>query len=364
MAIEPDVDAALDPAEVGRFSYLVFSKLEGAVTSAMIHLGDRLGLYRALAAASGSLSTAELAAATALDERWVREWAYNQGAAGVVQVDDEERLSIDAVAAAVLATPVHPAFGMGSFHHLPQTMATLDRLPEAFRSGVGLAYDEHGPACAEGIARGFEPWMLANVVPAVLPALDGVVDRLEAGAHVIDVGCGAGGVALHLASAFPASTVTGYDISQHALDLARERQVTAAVANATFLDPRESPLPADGSADLVLTFDCIHDMTDPAGVIAAIRRALTDDGTWLLVDIKARETYAENVAENPMAPLMYGISVLSCMSSALSEPGGAGLGTLGLSALKAEELARAAGFTRFRRLDIDHPINAFYEIRP
>ncbi len=364
--MEPERAAAsdLDPTEVGLFSYLVFSKLEGAVTSAMIHLGDRLGLYRALAEADAPVSTADLAAKVGLDERWVREWAYNQGAAKVIALDEDERLSISPVAAAVLATPEHPAFGMGSFHHLPQTMGTIDRLPEAFRSGLGLAYDEHGPECAEGIARGFEPWMLANLVPVVLPSLDGVVERLEAGAHVIDVGCGAGGVALHLATAFPTSTVTGYDISQHALGLARERQAEAGVSNASFLDPRRSPLPVDGSAGLVLTFDCIHDMTDPAGVMAAIRGAVAEDGTWLLVDIKAQDTYAQNVAKNPMAPLMYGISVLSCMSSALSEPGGAGLGTLGLSAAKAEELARAAGFTRFRRVEIDHPVNAFYEIRP
>ena len=123
-------------------------------------------------------------------------------------------------------------------------------------------------------------------------------------------------------------------------------------------------MPTDGSADFVVTFDCLHDMTDPAGIVRAIRAAMADDGTWLLVDIKARETFAENVERNPMASLMYGISVLSCMSSALSEPGGAGLGTLGLSAAKAEQLARDAGFTRFRQLDLDHPINALYEIRP
>jgi 2-polyprenyl-3-methyl-5-hydroxy-6-metoxy-1,4-benzoquinol methylase len=330
----------------------------------MVHLGDRLGLYRALADAAAPVTTDELAAACGLDERWVREWAYNQGAAGLVEVDADERLSLTPEAVAVLATPDHPSFGVGSFHHLPQSMATLDRLPEAFRTGIGLAYDEHGPECATGVARGFEPWMRTFLVPTVLPALDGVVARLEAGARVADVGCGAGGAVLLLATAFPRAEVTGYDISQHALDQARERQAAAGLTNADFRDPREDPLPSDGSFDLVTTFDCLHDMTDPAGVVAAIRASLADDGTWLLVDIKARDSYAENVARNPMASLMYGISVLSCMSSALSEPGGAGLGTLGLSASKAEELARAAGFTRFRQLDVDHPINAFCEIRP
>ena len=356
--------AAADPDKVGLFSYLVFSKLEGAVTSAMVHLGDRLGLYRVLADAGTPLTTTELAGRLGLDERWVREWAYNQGAARIVELDEDERLSLLPEAVAVLADPDHPAFGMGSFHHLPQTMAALELLPESFRTGLGLDYDHHGPDCAEGVARGFEPWMRANLVSSVLPALDGVEAKLRDGATVLDVGCGAGGVVLVLAEAFPQSRVVGYDISQHALDLAKDRRTAAGLTNVEFLDPRDSPIPADGSADVVVTFDCLHDMTDPAGVVTAIRAALAEDGTWLLVDIKAHDTFAENARRNPMASLMYGISVMSCMSSALSEPGGAGLGTLGLSARRAEEMARAAGFTRFRQLDIDHPINALYEIRP
>ena len=349
---------------VGLFAYLVFSKLEGAVTAAMIHLGDRLGLYRTLAGADHPLTTAELAERTGLEERWVREWAYNQGAAQVVSLDEQERVSLSPEGAAVLGDPDHEAFAGGPFHHLPETMAALESLPRSFRTGLGLDYDAHGPGCAEGVARGFEPWMRAHLLPDVIPALDGVEARLHDGASVIDVGCGAGGVSLALAAAFPVSQVRGYDISQFALDRARQRKAEARATNVEFLDPQRSPIPADGSTDLVTTFDCLHDMTDPEGMARVIRAALRDDGTWLLVDIKAQDTYAENVAKNPMASLMYGISVLSCMSSALSEPGGAGLGTLGLSESKAAAIARQAGFTRFRRVEIDHPINAFYEIRP
>ncbi|MFL6204719.1 MAG: class I SAM-dependent methyltransferase [Acidimicrobiales bacterium] len=356
--------AELDPGEVGLFAYQVFTNLQGAVTAAMIHLGDRLGLYTALAEAEQPLTTAALAEVTGLHERWVREWAYNQGAANVIVVDADERLSLTPVAAAVLADPDHPAYAMGPFSHLPSDLALVDRLPDAFRSGVGLDYDEHGPECAAGIARGFEPWMRTYLLPEVVPQLEGVEARLRDGATLVDVGCGAGGMALLFAQAFPAARVVGYDISHHALALARQRRAAAGVTNVTFLDPRDEPLPTDGSVDVVTTFDCIHDMTDPAAVIGAIRAALVDDGTWLLVDIKAQDTYAENVERNPMASMMYGISVLSCMSSALSEPGGAGLGTLGLSASKAEAMARDAGFTRFRQLEVDHPINAFYEIRP
>ena len=354
----------LDPEKLGLFSFLVFSKLEGAVTSGMIHLGDRLGLYQALAEADGPLTTAELADLLRLDERWVREWAYNQGAAQIVAIDDEERLSLAPESAAVLARPDHPAFGMGLFHRLPQTMAALGAMPDSFRTGVGFDYDSHGPEGAVGIERSFEPWNRANLLPTVLPALTGMEAKLRAGALVLDIGCGAGGAALLLASTFPESRVRGFDISHFALDRARTRQAEAGTINVEFLDPRESPVPTDESADLVTTFDCLHDMTDPARMVATIRAALAEDGTWLLVDIKAHDTYADNARKNPMASLMYGISVLSCMSSGLSEPGGAGLGTLGLPAAKAEQLARDAGFTRFRRLEIDHPVNAFYEIRP
>jgi len=358
---------ALDTDALKMFQFLVFTKLEGAVTSGMIHLGDRLGLYRALADADGPLTTDELATAAHLDERWVREWAYNQAAAKIVvatSTDGIERFAVTPEAAAVLASPDHEAFGMGMFHRLPQTMQALEDLPESFRTGLGRDYDSHGPQGAVGIERSFEPWNRAHLLPDVVPAMEGMEDKLRAGARVADVGCGAGGAVLLLAGAFPASSFTGYDISQYALARAGERLEEQGLANASFHDPRSDPLPTDRSLDLVTTFDCIHDMTDPQSVMHAIRAAVRDDGTWLLVDIKARDTFEENTAKNPMAPLMYGISVFSCMSSALSTPGGAGLGTLGLSPARAEAMAREAGFTRFRKLSVDHAVNAFYEVRP
>jgi SAM-dependent methyltransferase len=167
-----------------------------------------------------------------------------------------------------------------------------------------------------------------------------------------------------MAEAFPTSEFHGYDISRLALERAGRRRGECGLTNAHFHDARDEPLPADGSVDLVTTFDCIHDMTHPQQVMEAIRAALRDDGVWLLVDMKARDSFAENAAKNPMAALMYGVSVLSCLSSSLSEPGGAGLGTLGLPESRARAMAEEAGFTRFRRLDVEHPINAFYEVRP
>jgi 2-polyprenyl-3-methyl-5-hydroxy-6-metoxy-1,4-benzoquinol methylase len=356
--------ADVDPDKLKLFSFQLFSKLEGAVTSGMIHLGDRLGLYAALAAADSPLSTTELAERVGMHERWVREWAYNQGAAKMIDVDADERFSLSPEAAAVLASPDDPAFGMGMFHRFPQMMGSLDHMPESFRTGLGHDYDSHGCEGAVGIERSFEPWSNANLVPVVLPTLAGAVDKLEAGAKVVDIGCGAGGAVLQMATAFPASLFVGYDISQFALGRAAEKLENSGVTNASFHDPRTSPLPTDNSVDLITTFDCIHDMTHPQQMMSMIREAISDDGTWLLVDIKARDTFGENALKNPMAPLMYGVSVLSCMSSAMSAPDGEGLGTLGLPESKAREMSAAAGFTRFRKLDVDHSVNAFYEIRP
>jgi SAM-dependent methyltransferase len=364
---------SIDPDKLKLFSFILFSKLEGAVTSGMVHLGDRLGLYRALAVAKEPLTTTKLAAATGLHERWVREWAYNQASAKLISYTslrseppaiDDDTFFLSPEQRAVLADESHPAFGMGMFHRLPQTMESLKRLPETFRTGIGHDYDSHGPEGAVGIERSFEPWNLANLVPVVLPAIPGLTAQLSAGATVADVGCGAGGAVLRMAREYPASRFVGYDISTYALARANERLAESALPNARFTDPRSEPLPDDHILHFVCTFDCIHDMTHPSAVMRAIRSALRNDGVWLLVDIKAHDGFVMNAEKNPMASLMYGVSVMSCLSSAMSTPDGAGLGTLGLSAGTAEAMAKHAGFSSFERLDIEHSVNAFYAIRP
>ena len=171
----------MDEKKLRMFSFLVFTKLEGAVTAGMIHLGDKLGLYAAMRDAGNPLHSDELAQRAGLHERWVREWAYNQAAARIIECDDEERFSLSDEAAAVLATPDHPAYGMGMFHQFPNTMDTLRVMPESFRTGIGHDYDSHGPEAAVGIERSFEPWNRTNLLPVVLPALDGVTERLAEG---------------------------------------------------------------------------------------------------------------------------------------------------------------------------------------
>ena len=352
----------VDPDRLKEFAKHVFGKLEGAMTSAMIHLGDRLGLYRALAGGA-ALTSEELASRTGLHERWVREWLHAQGAAGSLEYRSDGRFALGPEAELVLAQESHPAFGCGMFSSLPATIAVVDALPEAFRTGVGLDYDAFGPDGARGIERGFAPWFRALLVPFALPRVEGVVPALERGARVADVGCGAGVALIEMAKAYPRSEFHGYDISQHALERAEENRQAAGVTNVFFHDPRKEPLPDDESFGFVTTFDCLHDMTDPASAMRAIRGALAPDGIWLIADIKSRGGYEQNVAKNPMAALMYGTSVLSCMSSALSHPEGAGLGTLGFTEPVARQMTAAAGFTRFRRVEIESPINAFYELK-
>ena len=207
-----------DSMAVKLFSYLVFTKLEGAVTSGMIHLGDRLGLYRVLAASEHPLSIAELASRLELHPRWVEEWAHNQAAAKIVEQRRDERgievFTLSPEGRIVLADEENAAFGMGMFHRLPQTMESLRYLPESFRTGIGHDYDSHGPEGAVGIERSFEPWSNAHLVPTVLPALDGMLARLEKGAAVADIGCGAGGAAVLMGRRFPSSRIVGYDISR------------------------------------------------------------------------------------------------------------------------------------------------------
>ena len=358
----------LDPDALKMFSFGIFSKLEGAVTAGMIHLGDRLGLYEVMATSVEGDTSESLAAKAGLHERWVREWLHNQVAARIVTCADLAaahpvfHLSPEGVA--VLATPNHPAYGMGMFHRLPQTMGALNAMPEAFRTGVGHDYDSHGPEGAVGIERSFEPWNQNFLIPMVIPALEGIQEKLTVGARVADIGCGSGGAALLMGSTFPKSIIEGFDISKFALERAEERKAEAKISNVSFFDPRDKPIADDNSYDLICTFDCIHDMTHPTEMMKTIHKALKDDGTWLLVDIKAHDSLELNVSKNPMASLLYGISVLSCMSSAMSEDGGEGLGTLGLSAVRAEAMARDAGFTQFKKLDVDHSVNAFYEVRP
>jgi 2-polyprenyl-3-methyl-5-hydroxy-6-metoxy-1,4-benzoquinol methylase len=360
----------IDPAKVKAGGERVFGYLKGMAVSAMIYLGDRLGLYRAMNGA-GPLTSDELAQRTNLHERWVREWIRGQAAAGLIDYTGDGRFELSPEVAMFLADPDSPKLAVGIFSDLPQRMAVVEKLPQSFKTGLGLNYDARGPEGAAGIERVFGNWFRFLLVPQVLPKLDGVEKKLRAGAKAADIGCGAGMALVEMAKAFPHSQFHGYDISRHALaraqansTAAQANSTAARVTNVTFHDAAVDRLPTDNSFDFLTTFDCIHDMTRPAEMIQAIRKALKPDGTWFIADIKSLPTFEENLEKNPMTALMYAFSVMGCMSSALSEPGGAGLGTLGFNESVARQMTAAAGFTRFRRIEFDNPMNAYYEVRP
>jgi len=359
-----DGKTKVSKSKVGEYAEKLFADLGGAMTVALIWLGDHLGLYRAMRSA-GPMTSEALADKLRLSERWVREWLHGQAAAGYVEYLGDGNFELTHEAGMVLADEDGPAFCAGALTHMPQLLGSvLLQIPDAFKSGRGLNFDQLGPEAARGIERFLGPWIRHKFVPVALPALDGVTAKLEKGCRVADLGCGAGLALIETAKAYPHSDFHGYDISQYALSRANENKRESGLTNVTFHDAAVEPMPDDASFDLILTLDCIHDMTHPTAAIRAIRKAIKPDGTWFIADVHCGESLEENLAaENPMLPMMYGFSVLCCLSSSLSTPDGEGLGTVGFGEAKARNMTREAGFSRFRVHDFDNPVNAYYEVR-
>lgn len=351
----------LDPKEVGLFALKVYKFREGERISLLIHLGDRLGLFTSMWDA-GPLTAELLAARTGLHTRWLHEWLRAMGAAELLDTDDGETFELTPVGAAVLADEQDSLyFAAGAFGRPPDP-SYVDRLAESFRTGIGLTYDDLGESAAHSTQRMLGPWSRLALVPFILPAIDGVTEALEKGADVVDVGCGAGVALATMAEAFPNSRFLGVDPSEIAIDMAHQAVEASGLENLRFEVAGGDSLPDEPTFDLVLTFDCLHDMPRPKDTIAAIATSLKDDGVWLCKDIKCGEDYTAN-ERNPLRAMMYAISVTSCMSSALSEPDGAGLGTLGLPPEVLERYCTDAGFESFTVHDFNDPANLYYEIR-
>jgi SAM-dependent methyltransferase len=344
------------------YAFRVWNYKQGEVVALMIHLGDRLGLYRAMAGA-GDLSAHDLAGRTGLEERWLLEWMRSQAAAGLLTTTDGEVFRLPAEGVPVLVNEEGSLyFAAGAFPGCAAPPDVVDRLADAFRTGHGMRYEDLGPGGAQTIERMLAPWSRVALVPVVLPGI-GVAARLEEGIRVADVGCGSGVAVATMAEAFPASRFDGYDPSGHAIARARAHVDGQGLANVSLVQQAAEGLPAEPTYDFIVTLDCLHDMPGPDRAAAAIRRALKADGTWLIKEVRSGGTWAENL-RNPMLAMMYGTSVATCLSSALSEPGGAGLGTLGLDPVRLEEMCRAAGFTGFERHDFGDPANLYYAVRP
>ncbi|WP_419841899.1 class I SAM-dependent methyltransferase [Candidatus Poriferisodalis sp.] len=351
----------VDPDRLKQFSFQVWTYKKGEMVSALLHIGDQLGLFAALAAAQPATSH-DLAAATELSERLVREWLYGVAAGGLVEHHDGAFTMSPEAEALLVDEEGSLHFAMGAFRGGLGDDA-LELILESFRTGIGMTYEQQGPRAAAGLARTTGPFSRQNLTSVILSGLDSVTAKLERGAKVLDVGCGAGVSACLIAQEWPNAEVVGLDPSGTAVRQAQERAQSHGLANATFVEAAAAEVPATGDVDLALAFDCLHDMPRPDVALRAIRAALDGDGTLLIKDIRSKGDF-ELDRRNPMLAMFYGFSVTSCLQSALSEPDGMGLGTLGLHPQVAREMTTAAGFTRFAEHDFNDAANLYYEVRP
>ena len=354
-APQPTLNMDTLNAFVGRF----VGDLGAAVHAGMVVLGDKLGLYQALAA--HPMTSAELAAATGTDERYVREWLASQAAGGYVTWNNTtQTFSLTPEQAFTLAQPDSPAYLPGAFELALGALAAVPRIEQAFRTGAGMGWHEHADGVFHGCEKFFRPGYAANLVPSWIPALDGVQAKLERGAMVADVGCGLGASTLLLAQAFPNSRFFGFDYHDQSIASAR------AAAARQHLDHRvdfevSSATDFPGVAfDLVAVFDCLHDMGDPAGAARHVLESLTPDGTWMIVEPFANDQLTDNL--NPVGRVYYGFSTLLCTPCAKSQGGGHTLGAQAGEA-RIRDIVTGAGFTRFRRA-AETPFNLIYEARP
>ena len=334
---------------------------QGEMVSLMIHIGDRLGLYKSLSGA-GVISAEQLAEKTKYHPRWILEWLKNQAAAGIIEYHEGDRFELTDVGSAVMANEVDSLqFAVGAFNE-PLGAERIEKVIEAFKTGLGFSYQDQGPACAHSTERMLAPWTKLALIPQIIPQIEGVKEKLEKNAVVADVGCGTGTAIMTLAEAYPNSDFHGYDSCGHAIERANERVKELGLTNIVFHHVAGEGLPEEETFDFVLTFDCMHDMTRPDLVISAIRQSLKADGTWLIKDIKSTGDFVGD-QKNPTLALLYAFSITSCMSSALSEPDGLGLGTLGFHPKVAEEMTKAGGFSQFKLHDVGDPSNLYYEIK-
>ena len=349
------VDAHKLDAFMGRF----VADLGAAMHAGTVVIGERLGLYEALA--QRPMRAAELAQETATDARYVAEWLAAQAAAGYAQYDPQtEQFSLSEEQAFALADRNSPAYIPGAFLLTLGAQRSVEKVATAFRTGLGFGWHQHHEWLFRGTEKFFRPGYAANLVSHWLPALDGVEQKLRAGARVADVGCGLGASTILMAKAFAASRFTGFDYHAASLEWAREAAHDAGVAaRVDFELASAKEIPAR-QYDLVAMFDCLHDMGDPVGAAAHIRSVLADDGSWMIVEPFAHDRLEDNL--NPVGRVFYSASTLICTPASRSQEVGLALGAQAGEA-RLREVVAAGGFTRFRRAT-ETPFNLVFEARP
>jgi 2-polyprenyl-3-methyl-5-hydroxy-6-metoxy-1,4-benzoquinol methylase len=352
-------EVQLDQEKLKAFVERIVLDTGTAMRGGLMYIGDRLGIFAAMAQ-SGPVTAAELAGLTSLDERYLREWLGAMATAEYVEHEDEgDTYLLPPEHALPLADEDFPFFTGGMLQMIVPTVTVAPQVAEAFKTGKGVTQDQYLPDMYESIERLTAPWYKHNLVQTWIPALPGVQEKLEEGGAACDVGCGLGRAPITIAKASPAAEVHGYDVHAGSIERARANAQAEGVAGHMTLTVGDGAALPEGRFDLISTFDVVHDSVDPVGLMSAIRAALREDGTYLMLEMNASGDVEEN--RNPLGKFLYNVSTLYCMTTSLAH-GGAGIGAC-MGQEKARELAYAAGFTRFRKLPIEEPFSVLYELK-
>jgi 2-polyprenyl-3-methyl-5-hydroxy-6-metoxy-1,4-benzoquinol methylase len=361
---------AVDPDALMQLIGQVIADAGGALILPLALLGDRLGLFSALAS-GGTATSAQLAGRTGLTERYLREWLLAMAAAGYVTYEGSDavtdsngsaasaRYRLSPEQAEAFTQPDSPGYVAGAFQNLTAATRMLDRLTEAFRTGAGIAWHEQHEDMFEGTERFFRPGYLASLASSWIPSLTGAEERLADGARVADVGCGFGASTIIMAQAYPNSTFEGIDYHRPSIDAARSRAAAAGVAERVMFRVAGAA-ELSGSYDLITFFDCLHDMPDPAGALRAARAGTADGGSVMLVEPMSWDSVQD--CRNPLGKLLAAASTFICLPSGLSAAPAEGLGNQAGPA-RTCELARGAGFSE-ARIAAATDFNLVYELRP
>ena len=351
---------AIDQDKLHAFLGRAIVDFGATFSAALIRIGDRLGLYKALAK-SGPQTPAELAKATGTTERYIREWLSNQAAGGYVTYDAATgKFHLSAEQAFTMADETSPVFLPGAFQVALAAVKAEEKLAENFKSGAGLGWHEHHHSLFEGTERFFRPGYAANLVAAWIPSLEGVEAKLKNGARVADVGCGLGASTILMAKSYPKSEFVGFDYHEGSIEAAKQRAKDAGVGPRIRFEVSSAKSYPGTGYDFVTFFDCLHDMGDPAGASAHVRSTLKSDGTWMIVEPFAGDKLEENL--NPIGRAFYGASTLLCTPASLSQEVGLALGAQA-GEKRLREVVTSGGFTKFRRAN-ETPFNLVFEARP
>jgi 2-polyprenyl-3-methyl-5-hydroxy-6-metoxy-1,4-benzoquinol methylase len=351
---------AIDQDKLHAFLGRAIVDFGATFSAALIRIGDKLGLYKALAK-SGPQTPAELAKATGTAERYIREWLANQAAGGYVTYDPTNgKFYLSEEQAFTMADESSPVFLPGAFQVALAAIKAEEKLAENFKTGTGMGWHEHHHELFVGTERFFRPGYAANLVAAWIPSLDGVDAKLKSGGRVADVGCGLGASTILMAKSYPNSEFIGFDYHQGSIDTAKQRAKDAGVETRIRFEVSSAKTYPGKDYDFVTFFDCLHDMGDPAGASAHVRSTLKSDGTWMIVEPFAGDKLEENL--NPIGRAFYGASTLLCTPASLSQEVGLALGAQA-GEKRLREVVTSGGFTKFRRAT-QTPFNLVFEARP